>query len=63
MQIETHSLRFIASDLARCIANVKSALIPRMTLRETNIPTAGAANEAMMAKIAMVTISSIKVKP
>lgn len=63
MHIVTHILRLMASDRARCIANVKSALIPRMTLLETKVPSAGAARDAMMAKMAIVTISSIKVKP
>jgi hypothetical protein len=63
MQIATHSLRLIASERARCIANVKSALIPRMTLLETKVPRAGAARDEMMANMAMVTINSIRVKP
>ena len=59
----THILRLIASDRARCIANVKSALTPRIALLETKVPSAGATSDAMMANMAIVTISSINVKP
>lgn len=34
-----------------------------MALRETNVPTAGAAKEAIIAKMAIVTINSMSVKP
>jgi hypothetical protein len=63
MHIVTHILRLIASERARCNANVKSELMLRMALRETNTPTAGAASEAMIAKMAIVTINSMSVKP
>ncbi len=63
MHIVTHILRLIASDRERCIAMVKSALIPRMALRETNVPKAGAAREAMIPNTAIVTSSSMSVKP
>ena len=48
---------------ACCIASVKSALIPRMVLRDTNVCIAGAANADTIAKMATATISSIKEKP
>ncbi len=63
LQITTHWFRLIASERARCSANVKSALMPRMALRDANTPTAGAAKLAMMANKAMVTNSSMSVKP
>lgn len=63
MHIVTHILRLMASDRARCVANVKSALIPRIALLETKVPSAGAARDVMMANMAIVTISSINVKP
>jgi len=63
MHMVTHMLRLIASERARCSANVKSALIPRMALRETKVPIAGAANEAMIASSAIVTNNSMSVSP
>ncbi len=59
----THILRLMASDRARWVAKVKSALIPRMALLETKVSSAGAASAVMMAKIEIVTNNSTSVKP